>query len=128
METGDKQDRDNSARCRQQCCLAQGGQADRRQRSQPEGRWRDAEALGDLACHCRRNDAGQKRRVVDDAHGDDLHAEDRRCHRGAEQGGKQGAHPGNGDDMQVLLVEPDQAAQGCADAAADLQRRALPPG
>lgn len=51
-----------------------------------------------------------------------------RCHRGTEQGGKQGAHPGNGDDMQVLLVEPDQAAQGCADAAANLQRCALPPG
>ena len=30
--------------------------------------------------------------------------------------------------MQVLLVEPDQAAQGCADAAANLQRCALPPG
>lgn len=63
-----------------------------------------------------------------DAYAHHLQGEDGCRHGRAEQGGKGGAHAAHGHDVLVLFIEAHPSADGAADAAAQLQRCALPAG
>lgn len=72
--------------------------------------------------------AGHQSGIVHDAHAYHLHGEDGRRHGRPEEGGKGGAHAAHGHDVPVLLIEAEPSADGAPDAAAQLQRGALPAG
>ena len=75
-----------------------------------------------------RRDAGDKPCVVQYAHTDDLQREHRGGQGRAKQGGEHAAHAAQRGQGQVLLPQMQQPPRAVADAAADLQSRALASG
>lgn len=93
-----------------------------------ELRRRDAEGVGDGERGKRGDDARHERGVVKHAHADDLEREDGRGQRRAEQCREHGAHAAERGDAHVLFIKMEQPPDVAAEAAADLQRRALATG
>ena len=97
--------------------------------------WRAGPALplqahepGDPQGYQAGEEAGEQGGVVEDAHADHLHAEYSGGHRSAEQGGEQGAHAAQDDEVHVPLVQPQPLAQRGRQGTADLKGRPLPAG
>lgn len=93
-----------------------------------ELRRRDAEGIGNGERGKRGNDARHERGVVKHAHADDLERENGRGQRCAEQRREHGAHAAERGDAHILFIEVKQPPDVAAEAAADLQRRALTTG
>ena len=114
---------------------AQSGGLERRQRihlRQPRCQREHLRRCADPFCHQRgrhrRCHAGQQASGIEPAHLDDLQHEHRRRHRCAEQRRKQRRHAAQLTDAPHILpaVGVGDTAHRRADAAAQLQRRALP--
>ena len=93
-----------------------------------ELRRRDAEGVGDGERGERGDDARHERGIVKHAHADDLERENGRGQRRAEQCREHGAHAAERGDAHILFIEVEQLPDVAAEAAADLQCRALTTG
>ena len=87
-----------------------------------------AQQQGDEISRHGGGDAGHQPRVVQHAHADDLQREHGGGEGGAEQSGEHAAHAAQRGQRQILLSQMQQSAGAVADAAADLQGRALAAG
>ena len=113
-------------------CAADGQQHHQKHRPHVQRGQRHGEAGGrhaekgrDEIRHRRGHQTGDQSRVVEDAH-----ANDPQCEHGgrqwcAEQGGEHGAHAAQRGQRQVFFAQMQRPAGTVADAAADLQGRAL---
>ena len=80
------------------------------------------------AAHHGRQHARHQGGVVHDAYADYLQGKHRRRQRGAEKGGKSGAHAAHNHDPFIFLVEPEPSSNLSRHAASQLKSGALPPG
>ena len=127
MQAAAEEDTHQSAAHSQHRHKAQSGPGQRRH-GHGEAGGLHAHEEGDVVAGQRGGDAGQQPGVVQHTHADDLQSEDGGRQGCAEEGGEHARHAAEGGQGQVLLPQAQQRAGAVADAAADLERRALTAG
>ena len=89
---------------------------------------RDVKKTCDSVSGQRSNQAGNQRRVVQQAYADDCHGEDGGRKRGSEQRGKEGCHSGNRHSAEIAVVQMQKLAYFKTDRSAHLQGGAFAAG